>query len=55
MRKFLAILADILAELTDQRAYRSYLARHGVEHSGEEWRRFSDERWAAKARRGRCC
>ena len=55
MKKLLAILAGILAELTDQRAYRTYLAWHGVEHSADQWRRFCDQRWAAKARRGRCC
>jgi hypothetical protein len=55
MRRWLEILRGIVEELTDQRAYRRYLAWHGVEHSGTAWRSFSDERWAAKERRGRCC
>jgi hypothetical protein len=59
MRKLLAIVSGIISgiiqELSDQSAYRRYLSWHGVEHSGDAWRRFSDERWAARARRGRCC
>ena len=59
MRQFLRelkqILAGILDEITDQRAYRSHLAAHGVQHSGAEWRSFCDEHWKAKGRRGRCC
>jgi len=55
MRTFLRILAGILQELSDQRAYRTYLQWHGLAHSPAEWRRFSDERWARQARRGRCC
>jgi hypothetical protein len=55
MKYFLQILRGILDELSDQRAYRSHLAWHGLKHSGTEWRRFCDERWAAKSRRGRCC
>jgi hypothetical protein len=49
------ILRGILDEVTDQSAYRRHLEQHGVEHSGVEWRRFCDERWKAKERRGRCC
>jgi len=41
--------------LSDQNAYRRHLAAHGAVHSPEEWRRFQDEHWAAKSRRGRCC
>jgi hypothetical protein len=59
MRSFLQAFADIVrgivAELTDQNAYRRHLAAHGATHSGEEWRRFQDEHWRGKSRRGRCC
>jgi hypothetical protein len=55
MRTFLSILAGIFQELSDQRAYLTYLQWHGLAHSPAEWRRFCDERWAAQARRGRCC
>lgn len=55
LRKLRAILSGIVDEITDQSAYRRHLAWHGVEHSSAEWRRFCDQHWAAKARRGRCC
>jgi hypothetical protein len=55
MRRFLEILRGILDELSDQNAYKRHLAAHGVAHSAEEWRRFSDERYQAKATRPRCC
>ena len=54
-RQLKLVLVGILDEITDQSAYRRHLASHGVEHSGAEWRSFCDERWQAKARRGRCC
>jgi hypothetical protein len=49
------VLAGILNEITDQNAYRRHLAAHNAAHSGEEWRKFCDERWKAKAQRTRCC
>jgi hypothetical protein len=49
------IISEVLMELSDQNAYRRHLAAHGVAHSPDEWRRFQDEHWAAKSRRGRCC
>jgi hypothetical protein len=49
------VLLGVLNEITDQNAYRRHLAAHGAPHSGEEWRRFCDERWKEKERRGRCC
>jgi hypothetical protein len=55
MRRFLEILRAILDELSDQNAYRRHLIAHGATHSGEQWRRFSDERWNAKSTRARCC
>jgi hypothetical protein len=55
MKKFLRIIAGIFQEISDQRAYRTHLEWHGLEHSPAEWRRFCDERWARQSRRGRCC
>jgi hypothetical protein len=49
------ILKGILLELSDQRAYQRHLARHGATHSGREWRRFTERRFAAKYSRPRCC
>jgi hypothetical protein len=54
-RDLLGILRGVAAELSDQAAYQRHLAAHGAPHSPEEWRRFQDEHWAAKVRRGRCC
>jgi hypothetical protein len=59
MKHLLAEIARIaqglLAELTDQNAYRRFLAAHGMEPCGASWRAFQDRRWRAKSRRGRCC
>ena len=55
LRKLAAILSGILQEISDQSAYRRHLEWHGAEHSAAEWRRFSDQRYAKMARRGRCC
>ncbi len=49
------VISGVVAELSDQNAYRRHLAAHGAAHSPDEWRRFQDEHWAAKSRRGRCC
>ena len=54
-REFVRIVAGVVAELSDQNAYLRHLAAHGTVHSPEEWRRFQDEHWAAKARRAKCC
>jgi hypothetical protein len=54
-QRILRIATGVFNELADQNAYRRHLAAHGVVHSPEEWRRFQDEHWAAKSRRGRCC
>ena len=45
----------ILRELADENAYRRHLAIHGRRPSGEEWRRFSEERMRTKYARPRCC
>ncbi len=49
------VLSGVLAELSDQNAYRRHLAAHGTVHSPDEWRRFQDEHAAANSRRARCC
>ena len=54
-RSVLRVLSGILAELSDQNAYRRHLAAHGTSHSPDEWRRFQDEHAAANSRRARCC
>ncbi len=53
--RLLRILMAILREIGDENAYRRHLARHGAAHSGEEWRRFSEERLRQKYQRARCC
>jgi hypothetical protein len=55
MKQLLNIIRGILAELTDQNAYRRYLAAHQLEACGESWREFQDEQYQAKSRRPRCC
>ena len=54
-KELMTAVRGILGELSDQNAYQRHLAAHGRTHSPEEWRRFQDEHWAAKSRRGRCC
>ena len=49
------ILWDLLKELSDEAAYKRHLAAHGRRHSGEEWRRFSQERQSARFVRPKCC
>ncbi|HWQ55515.1 MAG TPA: hypothetical protein VN442_17645 [Bryobacteraceae bacterium] len=55
VRSFGRIVMGILRELSDESAYKRHLAAHGREHSGEEWRRFSEERLGAKYTRPKCC
>ena len=55
MRRVASLLLAILREIADENAYARHLAAHGRPHSGEEWRRFSEERLAAKYTRARCC
>ena len=55
MRRFFAIVMGLVRELADENAYRRHLAAHGREPSGEEWRRFIDERLRAKYARAKCC
>ncbi len=55
LRQFARGVRDLLREISDQNAYARYLATRGVEHSGEEWRRFSDQRFRTKYQKPKCC
>jgi hypothetical protein len=46
---------EFLRELADENAYRRHLTAHGRAHSGEEWRRFSEQRMREKYARAKCC
>jgi hypothetical protein len=52
---FWKIVAGVLRELGDENAYARYLAARGVAPSGEEWRRFSDDRMRRKYMKAKCC
>ncbi len=54
-QRFWQTLLAILRELADERAYHRHLRAHGRAPSGEEWRRFSEERLRQKYQRPRCC
>ena len=51
----LRLLLGLLRELADENAYTRHLRAQGCEHSGDEWRRFSDAHFRAKYRRAKCC
>ena len=55
LRAVARIIAGLLRELSDESAYQRHLAAHGREHSGQEWRRFCEERLRAKYTRPKCC
>ena len=55
MRRLGSLILAILRELADENAYSRHLAAHGRTHSGEEWRRFSEERLRARYQRAKCC
>jgi hypothetical protein len=55
LRRFAHLVLATLREIGDENAYRRHLAAHGREHSGPEWRRFSEERLRAKYARAKCC
>ena len=55
LREVLELLLAVLQEIGDERAYRRHLLHHGLRHSGDEWRRFSEERLRQKYQRARCC
>jgi hypothetical protein len=55
MRTFLKTLWSMIREISDENAYERHLLYHGRKHSAEEWRRFSDARFARKYARAKCC
>lgn len=55
LREMWEVVRGLLGELSDESAYHRHLAAHGLRHSGEEWRRFSDHRMQAKYQRAKCC
>ncbi len=55
MRRLGRLILAILRELADESAYERHLAASGRPHSGDEWRRFSEERLRAKYARAKCC
>ncbi len=48
-------LLELLREIGDENAYRRHLETHGLQDTGEEWRRFSAEHFRAKFVRPKCC
>jgi hypothetical protein len=55
IRSFGRFVLALLREIGDESAYQRHLAAHGREHSGAEWRRFSEERMRSKYARAKCC
>jgi hypothetical protein len=55
LRTFCGLILTLLRELADENAYHRYLTAHGLLHSAEEWRRFTDQRFRAKYARAKCC
>jgi hypothetical protein len=55
VRNFGRFVLTLLREIGDENAYQRHLAARGREHSGAEWRRFSEERMRAKYARAKCC
>lgn len=55
MKRFFQLVLGLLKELADENAYERHLASHGLTHSPEEWRRFSEHRLQAKYARAKCC
>jgi hypothetical protein len=55
LRRFAGMILELLREIGDENAYRRHLSAHGRQHSGAEWRRFSEERMRNKYARAKCC
>jgi len=55
LRSFGRFVLALLREIGDENAYQRHLVAHSREHSGAEWRRFSEERMRAKYARAKCC
>jgi hypothetical protein len=55
LRELRRILVGLLRELSDEAAYQRHLAAHGSVSTGDQWRRFSEERLRAKFTAPKCC
>ena len=55
MKRLGRLIMALLRELADENAYQRHLDVHGRVHSGEEWRRFSEERLREKYAGAKCC
>lgn len=55
MRKVARFVLALLRELADETAYQRHLRLSGASHSGDEWRRFSEQRLRARYSRAKCC
>lgn len=55
VRQIGRLLWGLLRELSDESAYERHLAAHGRTHSGEEWRRFCEEKAYSRFTRPKCC
>jgi hypothetical protein len=55
VRRLIDLVMELLRELADENAYQRHLTAHGRTHSGEEWRRFSEQRMREKYARAKCC
>ena len=55
MRRLFDLVMELLRELADENAYQRHLTAHGRTHSGDEWRRFSEQRMREKYARAKCC
>ncbi len=55
LRRIARLTLRLLQELGDESAYQRHLSSHGLAHSPAEWRRFSDQRHAARFVKPRCC
>ena len=53
MRRLLRLVVALLRELADENAYRRHLVAHGRTHSGDEWRRFSEQHLRTKYSRAK--
>ena len=55
LRRLFRLVMALLRELADESAYQRHLTVHGRTHSGEEWRRFSEQRLRERYSQAKCC
>ena len=55
LKRAAQLLLALLRELGDENAYQRHLAAHGLEHSRQEWQKFSKERLRWKFVHPKCC